>query len=171
MLANARWPAQVLPARHRDVLSSTQDAPLEARAVLLVNQTPRFPNEAGRLVFQVRLSHAQQLKLRATQGKTSLRRLGFQSAQADFALGCPQFQLPGTRTPCEQRLFKFSLPRRMCIPAAYANVYSASRKRRLKLLGIIVRLVKGKAVVIGVNHLWFERFDALGGLLRRHGVG
>jgi len=38
---------------------------------------------------------ARQLKLRATRGKTSLRRLGVQSAQADFALCCPQFQLPG----------------------------------------------------------------------------
>ena len=38
---------------------------------------------------------AQQLKLRATHGKTSLRRLSFESAQADFALGCPQFQLLG----------------------------------------------------------------------------
>jgi len=38
---------------------------------------------------------ARQLKLRATQSKTSLRRLHFQSAQADFAVCCPQFQLPG----------------------------------------------------------------------------
>jgi len=39
-----------------------------------------------------------QLKLRATQGKTSLRRLGVQSAQADFAVGCPQIYLPGYET-------------------------------------------------------------------------
>jgi len=38
---------------------------------------------------------SQQLKLRATRGKTSLRRLEVQSAQANSALCCPQFQLLG----------------------------------------------------------------------------
>jgi len=38
---------------------------------------------------------ARQLKLRATHSETSLRRLHPQSAQADFALCCPQFQLLG----------------------------------------------------------------------------
>jgi len=36
-----------------------------------------------------------QLKLRATHGKTGLRRLEVQSAQADFTLCCPQIYLPG----------------------------------------------------------------------------
>jgi len=38
---------------------------------------------------------ARQLKLRATQGKASLRRLEVQPAEAGFAMSCPQFQLLG----------------------------------------------------------------------------
>ena len=41
------------------------------------------------------LVRARQLKLRATHGKTGLRRLEVQPPPKVFALSCPQFQLPG----------------------------------------------------------------------------
>jgi len=52
----------------------------------------RGSNETdGEIRSRRNLLVAQQLKLRATHGKTSLRRLNVQSAQADFAVCCPQF--------------------------------------------------------------------------------
>jgi len=60
-----------------------------------------------KVVVSAVFSKARQLKLRATQSKTGLRRLEVQSAQADFAVCCPQFQLPGLQrigfAPCFTR--------------------------------------------------------------------